>query len=396
MGSPVGRVYSRWSGTDRSIWLELDLASVIDLWIGRIPHSAGILLAPMAGSWSLDQSCGDGLHLATIARFLVHKVGIPTMNHFVHSNAFRSILLVVLLLVVLSLYLPYRRDIRQAYTHLESLEREMIDTACGPMEVAIQGEGKPVLVIHGIGGGFDQGLGLAQSYIGIGYRVIAPSRFGYLGTPLPADATPENQADAYVCLLDALGVEKVTAVAFSAGGTSALQLALRHPDRLNSLIFISTAAPSIGEYVSLPPKPVIQTVFGSDFLMWIITTHFQSMMKPAVGVPNTYPLSETEAIMVSGTIRSILPIQPRTHGFVFDMFTSNLDMDQHPDRYPVESIGTPTIIIHAEDDPLASYENAAALAERMPNARLLSISKGGHLLLGSDERVIFEIAGFVK
>lgn len=317
------------------------------------------------------------------------------MNQLIHSSAFRLSLL-VLLLALLALYLPYRRDIQRAYNHLESLEREMIDTACGPMEVAIRGEGKPVLVIHGIGGGFDQGLGLAKSYIGNGYKVIAPSRFGYLGTPLPANATPVSQADAYVCLLDALGVEKVTAVGFSAGGTSALQFALRHPDRLNSLIFISTAAPSGGEYMTLPPKPVIQAVFGSDFLMWTITNHFQSMMKPAVGVPNTYSLSEAEATVVSGTIRSILPIEPRTLGFVFDMFTSNLDMDQHPDHYPVESISTPTLIIHADDDPLASYENAAALAERLPNAKMLTIATGGHLLLGSDERVISEIADFIK
>ena len=306
------------------------------------------------------------------------------------------IILVALIGWALFLYLPYRRDIRNAYAHLDSIERQVVETECGPIEVAIRGEGEPVLVSHGIGGGFDQGLGLAEAYLGDGYKIIAPSRFGYHATPLPADATPASQADAFVCLLDALEIERITVVANSAGGTSAIQMALRHPERIEALVLISTAAPTVGEYISLPPKPVIQFVFGSDFLMWMITTHFESMMQPTVGVPGGYALSEVEQLMVTGVIRSILPIKPRTDGFVFDMFTSNQDMDQHPDQYPMEAIRVPTLVIHAVDDPLAKYENAEALAARIPNAKLLSIPSGGHLLLRMEEMVRAEIARFIE
>ena len=100
--------------------------------------------------------------------------------------------------------------------------------------------------------------------------------------------------------------------------------------------------------------------------------------------------------MVSDVIRSVLPIKPRTAGFVFDMFTSNLDMDQHPDQYPMETIRVPILIIHAVDDPLAKYENAEALAARIPDAELLSIPSGGHLLLRMEGTVRQEIACFVK
>ncbi len=145
------------------------------------------------------------------------------MNQFMHSNALRwSVLLLLLLAFLFVLYFPYRRDIGNAYDHLEALERQMVETNCGFIEVAIQGEGEPVLVIHGIAGGFDQGLGMSQSSLGVGYKVIAPSRFGYLGTSMPANATPASQADAYVCLLDALHLEKVAVMANSAAGTSAV------------------------------------------------------------------------------------------------------------------------------------------------------------------------------
>jgi pimeloyl-ACP methyl ester carboxylesterase len=306
------------------------------------------------------------------------------------------IISITLIGLVLAVYLPYRRDIRNAYAHVDSIERKVISTECGPIEVAIRGEGEPVLVSHGIGGGFDQGLGLADAYLGNGYQVIAPSRFGYHGTPLAADASPASQADTFVCLLDALEIEKSVIVANSAGGTSALQMALRHPERIQALVLISTAAPTVGEYLTLPPKLMIQSVFSSDFLMWTITTHFQSIMRPVVGVPDGYQLSEEEQRMVSGVITGILPIRPRTAGFVFDMFTSNVDMDKQPDRYPMEEIHVPTLVIHALDDSLAKYENAEALAARIPDAELFSITRGGHLLLSQGETVRAEIARFLN
>jgi pimeloyl-ACP methyl ester carboxylesterase len=213
---------------------------------------------------------------------------------------------------------------------------------------------------------------------------------------MPVDATPQSQADAFVCLLDALKIDKATVVANSAGGTSGVQMALHHPERVRDLVFISTIAPTVGEPISLPPKPMIQVVFGSDFLMWMITTHLQSVMRPAMGVPEGYILSEEESMVVSSVIRSVLPIQLRTNGFVFDMFTSNRDMDRHPDQYTLENITVPTLVIHAVDDSLASYDNARALAERIPGARLLSIPTGGHLLLGDNELVRSEIAKFLR
>ncbi len=130
--------------------------------------------------------------------------------------------------------------------------------------------------------------------------------------------------------------------------------------------------------------------------MWVLTTHFQTAMQPAIGIPEGYVFTDAKQAMVSDVIRSVLPIERRTAGFVFDMFTSNLDMDQHPDQYPMESIRVPTLIIHAVDDPLAKYENAATLAARIPKGELLSIPSGGHLLLRMDETVQQEIARFVS
>ena len=105
----------------------------------------------------------------------------------------------------------YRADIQEA-RHRVSHGSLIAQTTCGPLEYAVAGNGPPVLVVHGAGGGFDQGLEFGTPLIQKGFRIIAMSRFGYLRTPLPENASAEAQADAHACLLDALGIERVAVV----------------------------------------------------------------------------------------------------------------------------------------------------------------------------------------
>ena len=72
--------------------------------------------------------------------------------------------------------------------------------------------------------------------------MIAVSRFGYLRTPLPEDASAAAQADAHACLLDALNIKRAAVLGTSAGGPSSLQFALRHPGRTAALVLLVPAA----------------------------------------------------------------------------------------------------------------------------------------------------------
>jgi len=85
-------------------------------------------------------------------------------------------------------------DIEQARAR-GSQGSTLIDTRCGPIEVPQAGAGVPLLVVHGSGGGHDFGTAFAESLAQHGVRVIAMSRFGYLRTPMPADASAAAQAD---------------------------------------------------------------------------------------------------------------------------------------------------------------------------------------------------------
>src|SRR6478736_5681080 len=83
----------------------------------------------------------------------------------------------------------YRRDLNAARARLAAVERHVIATRWGAVEYAERGNGDPVLVVHGIFHACIGGL-LSVRDLVAGRRIIAPSRFGYLGSSMPPHATP--------------------------------------------------------------------------------------------------------------------------------------------------------------------------------------------------------------
>jgi pimeloyl-ACP methyl ester carboxylesterase len=289
------------------------------------------------------------------------------------------------------IYLRFRREILAAGERLQRGGSQVIDTDCGLVEYAALGEGRPMIVAHGIFGGYDQGLVFARRNLGVEFRAIVPSRFGYLRTPLPDGASPTRQADAYAALLDALGIKQAAIIGTSAGGTSAIQFALRHPGRCSALVLCSSNAPGKTND-DLPPAGVTGVVFRSDLLFWLMTVVLRPGLRSILGIPEKFKLTpEFEADLAEVTA-SMLPSRPRSAGALFDLFVSNPDINT---GYPLEAIAVPALIISAADDPLVLHRNARAMADRIPGARLVAIESGGAMLLGHQEQVRAEITTFL-
>ena len=236
-------------------------------------------------------------------------------------DGFGLVLIAVALACIVAVMLRYIREIRAARQHLDSLGSQVIETACGPIECAIIGEGDPVVVVHGAIGGFDQGLFLAHNIDLTKHRVISISRFGYLRTPTPAGATLDSQADAYASLLDTLDIQRAAVFAVSAGSTSALRFAARHPQRVLALVLLSPDAP--GEvYMQLPPRFVFDVLFRSDFFYWAMLTFFKKQVRTAFGlVPKGAALLPQDAALVDKVLLGNLPASQRMDGIVFETYT---------------------------------------------------------------------------
>ncbi len=286
----------------------------------------------------------------------------------------------------------YRSDMRAARSRLAGQSR-LVDTAFGPIEVAEAGQGPPVLVIHGMAGGFDMGLRVGLDVLGEGFRVIAPSRFGYLGTPMPAEPTHDGQADALAALLDALDVPAAAVIAVSAGAQSATRLALRHPDRVQALVLITPALhlpPPPGSSNAGPPDFIFDYLLASDFPAWLITRLAPQVMVRIAGVPRALDHQVTPEIRQE-YVDWFFPSAARHLGTAQDLRST---LPTAPDL-PIEQLSMPVLLISAEDDPYWTADVVRYSARRLPTARLRIFDTGGHVLLGQDQGVRAEVRDFL-
>jgi pimeloyl-ACP methyl ester carboxylesterase len=296
-------------------------------------------------------------------------------------------------------YSLYRPAIARARARVATGSR-IASTRCGPVEYAEEGSGPPVLVAHGAGGGFDQGLELGADLARAGFRVIAPSRFGYLRTPVPADASAAAQADAHACLLDALHVPRAAVIGVSAGGPSALQFAQRYPDRTSALVLLVPATNALRERDAAPPRAsratiaLFDTALRSDFLFWAGGKIARRLFVRAIlGTPPEVVAnaSPEEQARVQATLDHILPVSARRAGLLNDAKVVSSST-----RYEPEKIAAPTLAVSAADDGYGTFEGARYAAAHIPNGRFIGYPSGGHLLVGRNDAASAEIVAFLR
>jgi pimeloyl-ACP methyl ester carboxylesterase len=296
------------------------------------------------------------------------------------------------------LYLGYRRSINRALDRVASGSR-LLRTSVGPIEYAERGSGPAVLVVHGSGGGFDQGMEFAEPLAQRGFRAVAPSRFGYLRTVLPADGSPEAQADAHAALLDALGISTAAVIGVSAGAPSAMQFALRFPHRCGALVLLVPMAfkpaevPSSVPLLSHRAERLLMTLVGSDAVFWLASKLLPNLViktvlaTPPALVRNT---PSGERARVYRMMEFIMPISRRRSGLLNDArIAASLP------RYDLATIKAPTLVVSARDDLYGTFAAAAYTASQIPGARFVGSESGGHLWVGHHAQLIATMTAFL-
>lgn len=287
------------------------------------------------------------------------------------------------------------QDVRRARERLAGRSR-ILRTSAGRLEYAVAGNGSPLLMIHGTGGGFDQGLGFGAGLIERGHHVIAPSRFGYLRSDFPLDHSSERQADVLVELLDHLGIDKLPVAGGSAGALAAVQMALRHPDRCSALVLLVPAA-NVGGRDPVVMSPLtefaVRRLLESDFLYW---TALKLVPNRLVGTllatdPQLLPqVSAAERERARRILEELLPIGERSRGMLNDARLAG-----HPALTDFTRIRVPTLVVSVEDDRFGTAATAREIAAKVPNCRLVIYPSGGHIWLGHDAEVADEVHEFL-
>jgi 2-hydroxy-6-oxonona-2,4-dienedioate hydrolase len=296
-----------------------------------------------------------------------------------------GLLVLALGIAGIMLWLDFRASMAAARERVRG-KSAIITSPYGEIEYSEGGAGPPVLVIHGSGGGFDQGELIVQSVLDDHFHWIAPSRFGYLRSTFHNGATFDDQAHAYATLLDQLGIERVAVVALSHGGPSALLFAVLHPERVASLTLISCGvAPSAtDEQAQANTKGnTLVSVYKEDYRYWLITRLFRKQFLQLIGVDDRViaNLNAGQRVLIDRVVDEMNPVSLRAAGVAFDN-QATLPGDR------IAAIRASTLIVHAQDDTLQLYHNAEFAAATIPAAQLLSFEQGGHFVMATEQAAV--------
>jgi pimeloyl-ACP methyl ester carboxylesterase len=184
-----------------------------------------------------------------------------------------------------------------------------------------------------------------------------PGNPGYTGTALITDA---------VAVLDGYDIPRAHLVGLSAGGGIAQHLALEHPDRVRSLVLISTSPAVSIERTLPPPNIAVPDVDWSDR---------ESVVRYQVGfwrvLAGDRPFDEAACRdLVERDLR-------RARDFAAVQNHDLIAQGETPQR-TLSSISVPTLVVHGTADPLFPFPHGQALAEAIPQARLLPLDGAGH------------------
>jgi pimeloyl-ACP methyl ester carboxylesterase len=270
---------------------------------------------------------------------------------------------------------------------------DVAETNRGEIEYSIRGEGPAVLIFHGTPGGYDQAVLLGSLFAQDEFDLVAPSRPGYLRTPLETGQTPEQQADAMATLTETLGIPSMAVVANSSGAPAAIQFVLRHPDRVWALVLLSpvTSLASETPFLRAELGRLLSDRFAGDFGGWLaveVAERDPGRMLRRIGeVENEgtkaehdawaeYVLSNSDQLeWFQSLVGTLVPPSARAAGIRNDLQQLRTSV-----KIPLEQIGVPTLIVHGTDDKLVPISEAEKIASRIPGATLYPIEGAGHLL----------------
>ncbi|MCP9955647.1 alpha/beta fold hydrolase [Actinomadura madurae] len=238
-------------------------------------------------------------------------------------------------------------------------EREPADGStirAGGLDVGYidRGSGVPLVLIHG-GEGDRTAYATLRAHLGAGIRAISyDQRDSGITVNPPVPYTLGDLGDDVADLLDALGLRSAHLLGTSFGGAVAQHAALRHPERVESLVLIATT-PSFA--------------LGADAINKLLNLSYGDMRD---AVDDYFLTPEGRARIGTRAAQTLMTRDPEQRA------RRHAAAREHEIRDRLGEITAPTLIVHGTEDRLAPYPGAVMMEQRMPNAGLRSIEGGRH------------------
>ncbi|WNB90875.1 alpha/beta hydrolase [Bacillus sp. NEB1478] len=251
------------------------------------------------------------------------------------------------------------------------------------LEYSIVGQGAPILIFHGGHSNCYEEFGYAE-LIEAGYQLITPSRPGYGKTSSEWGKDLDTASNAYIKLLDQLGIDQVHVIAISAGGPSGLHLAASYPERVKSLVLQSAVTkewltPRDKEYKAAhllfrpsTEKHVWKLIgFMSNQFPRFIFKQMLSSFSQMRGSEIWNHISDDDL----DAFRKMNNRQRSGSGFLIDIKQTKQIKHSH-----LNAIKRPVLIMHSKNDSAVPIKHAKYAQENIPNAQLDILNTWGHLI----------------
>jgi pimeloyl-ACP methyl ester carboxylesterase len=235
--------------------------------------------------------------------------------------------------------------------------RAIAYTPRGPIEYRLTGSGPAVLVLKRGHSSRDTRLGL-ERLAEHGFTVIDASRPGYDDTPPSVGCSAAGAADAMVGLLDALGVATASLVAISAAGHTGIELARRHPGRIERVSFEAAVA---------LPWPAAIRLGGRLLFGRAQAAYWRAMRAGLRSVPSLalqFWLAQLSTLHPAKALRRMDAVTRRQYVAALASLSSGTGFlcDLTHDSPSPAPIGQPTLILHGAHDRAVRPAHADRLA----------------------------------
>jgi len=239
----------------------------------------------------------------------------------------------------------------------------------------LQGQGQPLILIGSMGTDLN-GWRLQSPEFSRRYRVVTFDNRGWGQSDAPdVPYSIAMMADDTAGLMDALGLDRAHVLGKSMGGQIAQELAIRHPQRVRSLVLASTSA---GPYVL--ETPLLKEWAASALKGTSRKTLFQIML-PFVFTDHTFEDPEMAGMAIQmlawGTSRNKVPPASAEPHAIRRQFAACVE---HYVRGRLGRVKAPTLVIAGRDEFFIPLELCEELAASIPGARLAILEGGGHAL----------------
>jgi pimeloyl-ACP methyl ester carboxylesterase len=224
------------------------------------------------------------------------------------------------------------------------------------LEVTIdqQGEGRPVLLLHG--GGGPPSMGSLPSALAQDVEVIAPVHPGFAGTPRPDWYTGiDDLALTYLRLLEQRDLRDVLVVGSSIGGWIASEMAVREHERITGTVLLNAVGINVegidlADFFSLTPEQLIAYAFHDP---------------AAAPDPTQLPPQAREIQAANAATLAVYAREPYMHDPKL--------------RRRLALVPTPVAAIWGQSDQIAPVPYGRAYAASFPGGRFEPIPNAGHL-----------------